>query len=52
MRFEKCAGLVPERVAVAEARPEPPADPMAGYKDDPLIRKALAEFKARVVAES
>lgn len=52
LRFEKCAGLVPERVAVAEARPEPPADPMAGYKDDPLIRKALAEFKARVVAES
>ncbi len=31
-------------------KPEPPADPMLAFKDDPLIQKALAEFKAEILS--
>ncbi len=41
------AGLVvPAPPPLAEQKPEPPADPMLAFKNDPLIQKALADFKA------
>ncbi|HYR58260.1 MAG TPA: hypothetical protein VEO95_06510, partial [Chthoniobacteraceae bacterium] len=46
---ETRAGLTPEKIAIPETKPEPPPDPMALFKDDPLIQKALAEFKAEIV---
>ncbi len=49
IRCEKRAGLVPEKVIIPETKPEPPADPMAAFKDDPLIRKALDVFKAEII---
>ncbi len=49
IRCEKRADLVPEKIAAPETKPEPPADPMASFKDDPLIKKALAEFKAEII---
>jgi DNA polymerase-3 subunit gamma/tau len=49
LRFEKRAGLQPEKVVLAETKAEPPPDPMALFKDDPLIKKALAEFKAEII---
>jgi hypothetical protein len=43
-------GLVVTPPAPAPAqKPEPPADPMLAFKDDPLIQKALAEFKAEIL---
>lgn len=49
IRCEKRAGLVPEKVVLPETKPEPPPDPMVTFKDDPLIKKALAEFKAEII---
>ena len=39
------AGAMPE---IPETIPEPPADPMAEFKNDPLIKKALEIFKAEI----
>lgn len=49
IRCEKRAGLVPEKVVIPETKPEVPPDPMVVFKDDPLIKKALAEFKAEII---
>ncbi len=49
IRCEKRVGLVTEKIAVPETKPEAPQDPMATFKDDPLIKKALAEFKAEII---
>ena len=49
IRCEKRAGLVSEKIPVPETKPEVPLDPMAAFKDDPLIKKALAEFKAEII---
>ena len=35
-------------VPVANTPPPPPRDPMAEFKDDALIRKALEEFRGRL----
>jgi DNA polymerase-3 subunit gamma/tau len=43
-------GLVVTPAAPMPAqKPEPPADPMLAFKNDPLIQKALAEFKAEIL---
>jgi DNA polymerase-3 subunit gamma/tau len=49
IRVEEHAGLVPEKIALPELKPEAPHDPIASFKDDPLIRKALEEFKAEII---
>ncbi|MGB8166212.1 MAG: DNA polymerase III subunit gamma/tau [Chthoniobacteraceae bacterium] len=49
IRCEKRAGLVPEKVVLPQTKVEPPPDPMEAFKDDPLIKKALAEFKAEII---
>jgi DNA polymerase-3 subunit gamma/tau len=49
IKTETRAGLVVERLARAEAKPEPKIDPMEAFKNDPLIQKALAEFKAEIL---
>jgi DNA polymerase-3 subunit gamma/tau len=49
LKCEKRAGLVPEKIAVPQVKVEPPPDPMVLFKDDPLIKKALAEFKAEII---
>jgi DNA polymerase-3 subunit gamma/tau len=49
LRCETRAGLVPEKVVIPEAKAEPPPDPMTAFKDDPLIKKALADFKAEII---
>jgi DNA polymerase-3 subunit gamma/tau len=41
------AGLTVERIAPSE--PERVPDPTAAFRDDPLIKKALAEFKAEII---
>jgi len=50
LKCEKRAGLTVEKLASTEAKAEPPADPMAAFKDDPLIRKALEIFQAEIIA--
>ena len=50
LKCEKRAGLTVEKLAPTEAKAEPPADPMAAFKDDPLIRKALEIFQAEIIA--
>ena len=49
VKTETRAGLVVEKIAREEVRPEPKADPMDTFKNDPLIQKALAEFKAEII---
>ena len=50
LKCEKRAGLAIEKIAPAETKAEPPADPMAAFKDDPLIHKALELFQAEIVS--
>jgi DNA polymerase-3 subunit gamma/tau len=45
LRDGLAAGAMPE---IPETKPEPPADPMAEFKNDPLIRKALEIFKGEI----
>jgi DNA polymerase-3 subunit gamma/tau len=49
VKTETRAGLVVEKIAREEVRPEPKADPMEAFKNDPLIQKALADFKAEII---
>jgi len=49
LKTEKREGLVVEKLAREEAKPEPKVDPMEAFKNDPLIQKALAEFKAEIL---
>jgi len=49
LKCEKRAGLTVEKVASAEVKIEPPPDPMAAFKDDPLIHKALEIFQAEIL---
>jgi DNA polymerase-3 subunit gamma/tau len=49
IKTESRDGLVVEKLAREEARPEAKADPMEAFKNDPLIQKALAEFKAEIL---
>ncbi len=50
LKCEKRAGLTVEKIAPTETKAEPPADPMAAFKDDPLIHKALELFQAEIVS--
>jgi len=43
-------GLVIEKLAPTENKSAPPPDPNAAFRDDPLIKKALAEFNAEIIA--
>jgi DNA polymerase-3 subunit gamma/tau len=45
----KREGLVIEDVARIERKTEPPPDPLLAFKDDPLIQKALADFRAEII---
>lgn len=49
LKLEKRASVAVASVARVEAKPEPAADPMAEFKNDPLIRKALDVFKAEII---
>jgi DNA polymerase-3 subunit gamma/tau len=49
IKTETREGLAVARIAREEARPEPKVDPMEAFKNDPLIQKALAEFKAEIL---
>jgi DNA polymerase-3 subunit gamma/tau len=49
LKCETRASLVIEPLAREEARPQPAADPMAEFKNDPLIQKALDVFKAEIL---
>jgi DNA polymerase-3 subunit gamma/tau len=49
LRCVKREGLVVEPVALPEAPKPAPKDPMAEFKDDPLIRRAIEEFRAEIV---
>ena len=50
LKCESRAGLTVEKIAPAETKAEaPPPDPMAAFKDDPLIHKALELFQAEIV---
>ncbi len=49
MKTEKREGLVVQRLAREEPKPEAKVDPMEEFKNDPLIQKALAEFKAEIL---
>jgi DNA polymerase-3 subunit gamma/tau len=49
LKCELRDGLVVERIAREEPRVEPAIDPMEKFKNDPLIQKALAEFKAEIL---
>jgi DNA polymerase-3 subunit gamma/tau len=51
LRCVKREGLVVQPIAFAEEPRPQPKDPMADFKDDPLILRAIEEFKAEVVAE-
>jgi len=48
IKCEAREGLVVEPVAIPETKPEPPADPLSEFKNDPLIQKALDIFKAEI----
>ena len=48
LNCELRAGLDVAPVEVPKPEPEPPADPMDAFKNDPLIRKALDLFKAEI----
>ena len=49
LKLEKRAPVAVSAVARVAAKPEPAADPMAEFKNDPLIRKALDVFKAEIL---
>jgi DNA polymerase-3 subunit gamma/tau len=49
LRCEKRDGLVIEKIAPAETKPVAPDNPMEAFKNDPLIQKALADFKAEII---
>jgi DNA polymerase-3 subunit gamma/tau len=49
LKIEMREGLVVQRIAREEAKPEVKVDPMEEFKNDPLIQKALAEFKAEIL---
>ena len=49
LKCEKRAGLAVEKIAPTETKAEPAPDPMAAFKDDPLIHKALELFQAEIV---
>jgi DNA polymerase-3 subunit gamma/tau len=49
LKTDTRAGIVVERLAREEAKPGAKADPMEAFKNDPLIQKALAEFKAEIL---
>jgi len=49
LKCELRAGLVVEKVPPTEVKPEPSKDPMEAFKNDPLIQKALAAFKAEII---
>ena len=49
VKTETKAGLVVEKLAREEVNPEVKVDPMEAFKNDPLIQKALAEFKAEIL---
>ncbi len=49
LKCEKRAGLTVEKIAPAETKPEVAPDPMAAFKDDPLIHKALELFQAEIL---
>ncbi len=49
IKTETRAGLTVEKIAREETKPEPKVDPMEAFKNDPLIQKALAEFKAEIL---
>jgi DNA polymerase-3 subunit gamma/tau len=49
LKCEKRGGLVIEKMAREEVKPETPADPMEAFKNDPLIQKALDVFKAEIL---
>ena len=50
LKCEKRGGLTVEKVAPTATKAEPPPDPMAAFKDDPLIRKALEIFQAEIIS--
>jgi DNA polymerase-3 subunit gamma/tau len=49
LKFDIRAGLVVDPVPREEPKPEVKVDPMEAFKNDPLIQKALAEFKAEIL---
>jgi DNA polymerase-3 subunit gamma/tau len=49
LKCEKRAGLTVEKIAPPETKAESPTDPIAAFKDDPLIRKALEIFQAEIL---
>ena len=50
LKCEKRAGLTVEKIAPTETKAEAAADPMAAFKDDPLIHKALELFQAEILS--
>ncbi len=50
LKCEKRAGLTIEKIAPTETKAEPAPDPMAAFKDDPLIHKALELFQAEILS--
>jgi hypothetical protein len=48
IKIEKRDGMEISRADREEKAPEPPADPMEEFKNDPLIRRALEIFKAEI----
>jgi DNA polymerase-3 subunit gamma/tau len=49
IKTETRAGLAVEKIVREEIKPEPKVDPMEAFKNDPLIQKALADFKAEIL---
>ena len=50
LKCETHAGLAVKKIAPSETKAdEPPPDPMAAFKDDPLIHKALEIFQAEIL---
>ena len=50
LKFEKRAGLVPEKVEIAAEKPAAAVDPLLAFKEDPLIKKALEVFQAEIIS--
>jgi DNA polymerase-3 subunit gamma/tau len=49
LKLVKREGLVIPAARGVEAQPSTPVDPQAAFKDDPLIQRALEEFKAQFI---